>query len=290
MSYYCEVCDKLYKSSKSLWTHKYTYHSSNKTVNKSIKKEKKIIKCKYCDRKFNNYGNLNKHNKICKHKESSQEQQLSNIIQESLPIVLKLLQENFSKLNPNSQGNQISEQNGNHNNSNNSISSHNINSNSLNPSNSHNTNNINIVSLGKENIPDILSINEQLNILKNKQDALSALIKHVHFNKKFPHFHNIAIDDNKGYIYDESGMKFKEVPKGSLIHDVMQTRIDDIYDINENNKGRASNKTYQTINNILPKFSQINYYQKYANDKIEPIISSGTEYLLDKKYITIETD
>ena len=48
------------------------------------------------------------------------------------------------------------------------------------------TNNINIVSLGNENLSEVLTTQEKLGILKQKEQALDEIIKYTHFNKKFP--------------------------------------------------------------------------------------------------------
>jgi len=157
--------------------------------------------------------------------------------------------------------------------------------NSHNPNHSNNTNNITI-SLGNENLSDVLSLQEQINILKQKNEALETLIKHVHFNKKYPQFHNIAIDDNKGYIYDETSKKFTEVPKEELMMDIIESRMNDICDFNDDNRMRLSRKKYEYMKSYINMFN-INHFVNKKMECVEPIIYSGTQRLLDSKKIII---
>lgn len=58
MSFQCDLCDKYYKSYKSLYTHKYSYHNDEEYNN--------INKCKYCEKIYANKYSLARHNKKCK--------------------------------------------------------------------------------------------------------------------------------------------------------------------------------------------------------------------------------
>jgi hypothetical protein len=65
MSFYCDICDKYYKSYHSLYNHKRDYHKKQK--------ETKIVilyfNCKYCNKKFDRKYNMNRHQKTCKYSE-----------------------------------------------------------------------------------------------------------------------------------------------------------------------------------------------------------------------------
>ena len=148
------------------------------------------------------------------------------------------------------------------------------------------TNNNITISLGNENLSDVLSLQEQVNILKQKNEALEEMIKHVHFNKKYPQFHNIAMDENTGYIYDASSGKFIQVPKEELMIDLIENRMNDICEFNDDNKIGLSKKNHQHIKNYINMFNIDNYVNKKM-ENIEPIIYTGTQKLLNNKKIKI---
>jgi hypothetical protein len=296
MEYYCEVCNKFYSTKNSLWNHKKKYHEGRK-VHKSINK-KVILSCLYCNKKFVNKSNMNRHKKICKELpipkvvepvyKSNLGVNLDNVVEKVVDVskvaiqnnktdsILNFLTENNSSLQPQNQirGNQNNMPNDSHNTTN-----------SYNPNNSHNTNNITI-SLGNENLTDVLTLQEQVNILKQKNEALEEMIKHVHFNKKYPQFHNIAMDENNGYIYDVDSEKFIQVPKEELMIDLIENRMNDICEFNDDNKLRLSKKNYEHIKSYVNMFN-INHYVNKKMQNIEPIIYTGTQKLLGNKKIKI---
>jgi hypothetical protein len=78
MVFYCNICDKNYKSKKSLYVHNHKYHKKITPNNSNIpqytsilpqntsKKINKMVRCKYCNKKFTRLDNMNRHMKICK--------------------------------------------------------------------------------------------------------------------------------------------------------------------------------------------------------------------------------
>jgi hypothetical protein len=89
-------------------------------------------------------------------------------------------------------------------------------------------NNINIIALGKENLEEIFTENEKINILNKKHNALNYIIEYVHFNEKFPQFQNIIVTNNRentAYIYDQHKKEFKLVSKDELIEELIEFRI-----------------------------------------------------------------
>jgi hypothetical protein len=84
-SYSCNICNKKYKSYKSLWNHNNKFHKihNQKPITKQqleiqqleqqpISDSKHI--CRYCNRSFNHYNNKWRHQKICKQKLDKQKQ------------------------------------------------------------------------------------------------------------------------------------------------------------------------------------------------------------------------
>jgi uncharacterized CHY-type Zn-finger protein len=66
MSFQCDVCNKYYKTKKSLWQHNKNMHTNQKLLKKQ-KKFEEII-CNLCNKSFSHKGNLIRHIKACKFK------------------------------------------------------------------------------------------------------------------------------------------------------------------------------------------------------------------------------
>ena len=286
MKYFCEHCNKTYKNANSLYSHRSKYHNSNSNtdVNQSPKKSN-IISCNFCHKQFKHNSNRYRHQKNChlnpdivtntvsKHQSLLNNNQLSNILSQdksTIESLIKVLSESISK------------------DTNSMAHSQNM-TNSQNLTNSQNTtiNNTVVVSLGNENVQDKLSTYEQVNILKQKNKALEELIKLVHFSNKYPQFHNIAIDNDVAYKYDDESKGFKEIAKYDLIKEVIEERAGDIYDFNEANKLYTSKKTYNIINNELFKMDKIEAEREKVFENTEDIICTGTDYLLENKKIKL---
>jgi len=65
MEYYCSICEKKYKSYKSLWKHNYIYHKKDNnynTINVEKPKKKKFI-CDKCNLSFINLEKITEHTK-----------------------------------------------------------------------------------------------------------------------------------------------------------------------------------------------------------------------------------
>jgi hypothetical protein len=61
-----------------------------------------------------------------------------------------------------------------------------INNNLTNNNNSNNTiNNYNIVALGKENLSEVFTLQEKVNILKSGRNCFTKLIEYTHTNDKY---------------------------------------------------------------------------------------------------------
>jgi hypothetical protein len=263
MKFNCESCNKNYTSYASLWVHKKNIHKKRKRKITNLTTKNNI--CEHCNKTYANKSSLNKHIKICKTKQPNDN--ALDIIKEIVPI-FKTLAENMLQSN--------------NNNNNNINNSHNITNNQHNNQQNNINNNI-TVSLGNENIIDVLTIQEQLNILKQKNEALEGIITMVHFNKKYPQFQNIAIDDDNGYIYDETQKTFVKVSKDDLMNDIIENRINDIYDLNTANKLRLPKKIHDYINSYTSMFALPLVINK-NKEKIEDIICHGTQTLsIDNK-------
>jgi hypothetical protein len=294
MDHYCNICNKKYKTYKTLWKHNKEYHSQNKTLKKP--KKTKEIKCDYCQKTYANYSNRSRHMKICKSKPSEQVsnkgkdsgmnketfQMLKQAMNEQTnfsKMLITFMTENFSKIQPQntdsiSAGNE------------NTINKTNNSNNTVN-NDTHNTVNNNfIISFGNENIKDTLTSQEKIGILKQKNRALESMIETVHFNNKYPQFHNVVIKDDNGYIYDDKSDEFIPISKEDLLFDLIENRANDLIEINQENKIKIPKKTYDMVNsyiNMLEIRSQLNNQIK----KIEPVVDLGSQMLIQNSKIKL---
>jgi hypothetical protein len=197
-------------------------------------------------------------------------------------MLITFMTENFSKIQPQ---NTYSISAGNDNN--NTINKENTINNTVNKDNTHNTVNNNfIISLGNENVKDTLTSQEKIGILKQKNRALESMIETVHFNNKYPQFHNVVIKDDNGYIYDDKLDEFIPISKEDLLFDLIENRANDLIEINQENKIKIPKKTYDMVNsyiNMLEVKSQLNNQIK----KIEPVVDLGSQMLIQNSKIKL---
>jgi hypothetical protein len=276
VKYYCNICCKKYASSNSLWVHNKKFHNTNEKISKAIRK-KSIIQCKHCERTFNDYSNRSKHHKLCKQNPSINIVEAKKDINLTTELVKELLPQLIATLN------NVTEKNsqGQTQNCETIIDSQIING------NNNNTQNNNItISLGNENLSEIVSKNDQIKILNQKTDSLIEIIKLVHFGSKYPQFHNIAIDGEKAYQYNEADKKFLETPREDMLYDLIENRVNDICDFNEDNKLSLSKKTYSWIKSYTNMF-EIETQVKRSIQQIEPIIELESGKLITNKQIKL---
>lgn len=308
---YCKICDKKYANYNSFWKHKKRYHDD-------LKNNTKIFVCNYCGKSLTRKWGLNRHLATCKENpknqkitekpesgfmnkdqfimemmkgQSGQMQQLMNLVgqcmmqSQSNNLALQPNQQSLVPSLENDVGNAIG---GNHNTlTNTNTNSHNTNT--QNNNNSNNTQNINIsmVPLGQENLSDVLSTHEQVKILRQKNECLETIIRYVHFNNKFPQFQNIGIEnhtDTIGRKYDDDSKNFIAVSKDELILDLIENRMNDIYDFLVENKTNISSKTYKVVENLGNKFNNQGYIDA-QKDKIGFLVCGGTNEIKKRKLI-----
>jgi hypothetical protein len=281
---YCFICSKNYSSSKGLWTHNKKFHNTDENISKPIHK-KKIIQCLHCNKQFNHYSNRTKHHKICKQNSSNIKKEDEEDEKVSISLIKKLLPQLIETFNnvadKKSQGqSQLSE-----NNIGNDLNGDIVTNTNSNNNNNNNNNHITI-SLGNENLSEIISKNDQIKILNQKTDSLIEIIKLVHFGSKYPQFHNIAIDGEKAYQYNDIDNKFLETPKEDMLYDLIENRVNDICDFNEDNKLSLSKKTYSWIKSYTNMF-EIETQVKRSIERIEPIIELESGKLITNKQIKL---
>ena len=251
MSYKCNKCNKNYSSYKSLWYHNYKYHSATETpVPPPVPPKNIDYKCNNCNIIFTRKDSLTRHinNKRCKKElkneskddeilklkqliEKQQEDskkemlELKNMLQKALKIHPKTL----NKIN-----NQLINQNCN---------------NTMN-------NTFNIVQLGRENLSDILSSKEKINILNRQAMSLNDLVELIHISGKYKSFQNVYItnlQNSIGYRYDEKQNNFIAVPKSELLADIVDSRMYDIEKFFEEFQQKLEPKKVEQIKKFIER-------------------------------------
>ena len=287
IKYYCNICDKNYKSKQSLCNHNKKFHTKSQPKNSlrvasgcpkvSIFPDKNndqnettklFFYCKFCDKKYSHKQSKYRHEKKCKNDLifkneilEKQNQELKEMFEKEISMLkdkmLNMMNKNCKKHPKTLQ--KINRQ------LNNEVNNNQTNNNCI-----VNNNTINIIPLGKEKLTDILSKKEQTMILSKKQQSLNYLIEYVHFNDKYPQFQNIIITnlkDNIAYKYDDSMNKFIATTKDELLEILMENRIIDIEDFYNFNSDKLSEHTNKILNKFIDKIKNNDeYFDKKKND------------------------
>jgi hypothetical protein len=307
--YYCIDCEKFYKSAKSLYLHKTTYHA------KAPQKKKKLI-CTYCKKIFIRYDHYTNHiERCCKLSVSSDDnlpigkRNTKTNVSPNIPLnlddtynskehIIKNLEhmidgqlfdqvKNQLGMSHSNIGDQNNYTDNRANNNNSGISGYN---NSVN----HTINQIKIVPLGQENLSEILTAKEQINILNKRCQALEEIIKYVHFNDKYPQFQNMMISDlnrDIAYKYDTDKHDYVMVKKSDLINNLIENRVDDIDEFYNNNfekLGKANQKIIgQYIDNLTN--DEENNEGRYLQEKKKDIelVMYNNQSMIKKKILKL---
>ncbi|VBB18490.1 hypothetical protein YASMINEVIRUS_953 [Yasminevirus sp. GU-2018] len=212
-NYNCELCGKSFKRKENL-----DYHKSK------IVCEEKAFGCKFCSSKFTSkstmYRHMREYCKVKKQNDNEKTEIYNRLIKleeehkkaqiESKTRLTKLENEN-KKLRKTVKTLQTAEKT--------CIS----NSNSgvvLNAPNNGTVNNITLVAYGNENISKI-DKNDLLKVLKTGYHSTIKLTETVHFNPKYPEYHNIYISNMKDkYAMMFDGKKWTLTMKEDLINKI----------------------------------------------------------------------
>jgi hypothetical protein len=297
----CDICDKEYTHRQNLWRHKRTHINHNcaflhpdnsksppdnsksppdnsKSPPDNSKSNFNNLSCKYCNKKFTRIDNLTRHiNSRCSKKQENnledtikkqtdelnqlkllmfeQSTQLKSIISELINKNCKVHHKTLQKINK--------QLNGDHNTINENINKGTIN------------NTYNIIGLGHENLTDVFSKKEKLNILKYRFNSLPQLVEYAHFNDKYPQFKNILItntQNNLAYKYDTKKKQFVAVNKDELLEDIVDERMCDINSFYEELEEELDTKTKEILDKVKDKIENEPAYKLLKKQDIKLII------------------
>ncbi len=276
--YKCNYCDKEYKSCSARGLH---YNLKHKEEYTKDKETKKINICEYCNKQFSSRQSKYFHKKTCKIKDVDESildknEELMNE-NKQLKETINLLLQNY-KTPPNNVQ---------------KINKQKINKQLINNGTINNTiNTINIIKFGTEDLKNIFTEKEILNILKNhKILSLEESIKAIHCNDARPEYKNIYITNLRNeYAYTFDGEKFVNVYKEAAVSELVNNHCDFIEETVETYKNKIPIEAY----NILQKFiNQMNdedtqftnyeinktypNYRKYKIESIKLLIFNNTD-------------
>ena len=292
--YHCKACNKGYSSYQSYWNHNKKFHndevlklsdnilkSSNKVLTMSDNNHENVkIKeyiCRYCNQHFTNIKTRWSHEQKCKiqnnkinndldkMKEETKQKELDLLVakeknlllqqeKEILKLKLKLEKSkdhdivtlkllNKKLLERNNLIKTINSNNNFQNNSNNIQNSNNVINNTF-----------QLVGFSKEDIVELLTMQEKKQIMNAKFCCLEKLIEIIHCGR-YNQFKNIIItnmNNNYMYKYDDEKQQFVLSTKNSVLNSLIDCRVSDIEVIY--NELVENNKLDEKTKNLVEKF------------------------------------
>ena len=242
--YYCYLCSKGFTTKRRM-----NYHVVNKVC------EDKDYKCKYCNNKFTSSNGMYRHIRVTRKIKKEDDEKKEEIYNKLLALekenkVLKCKLENGNKI------------------------INNINNGTIN-------NNIILVGDGKEDMSKI----EHKEILKGLQNGFYSTVKltdTIHFNPKYPEYHNIYISnikDKYGMMYD--GKDWTLIPKSEL--------IDKIYDNKKNYIEENVEEFYDSLSLTRKRALERWFDTDEEHDKIKEIKEKIKLLLYNKRHIVLNS-
>lgn len=200
----CPNCKKVFASKQCL-----TYHTDRKVCQKVLR-----YICPKCNKELASRSSLCRHKKTCKvevnGKPTDREQEIMRELQELKAENKKLMRKvNRIEKEPKTV----------------------INNNNYGNINTGTVNNIYLVAHGKEDIDTVCSEADIIQALRNGYMSPKALTELVHFNPKYPEFHNVFISNIKSkYAMTYDGKQWNISPKNALIDEMFNSKREYIED------------------------------------------------------------
>jgi hypothetical protein len=277
----CNICNKYYSSSNSLWNHNKKFHNditlkvlnnSNNILNNSNTKN---YNCRHCSKIFTNVKTRWAHEKKCKTKnikESINSQILLNLQKKN-----KELEDKITKLENKSNKKMITKNSNNTNTTNN---------------NSGTINNVTINQFGNENI-NALSVKEIKQLIKN-DNYLIDIIKLLNFNDKYPENHNFCNTSLEGRyisVFNSNTNKIEKINKSDFYDKVLCNSFDKmdnislVLELNKDMREQIKEKYKNYMDNKLSYIKDIFYkdkiYKKSYKMNINELSYNKNKLVLD---------
>jgi len=283
MEYMCNNCNKNYSSYKSLWFHNYKFHKHNVNTennNVNINVNTKNI-CKHCNKEFNTRQSKSRHElHYCKEKNIIKEninnfdkEEFKNSILEEAQKMVQTLMKSL-KIHPKSL---------------NKINNQLVNNGTIN-----NNHTINIVQLGHENLSEILSNNQKMNILNRQAMSINDLVELIHASNQYTQFKNVYITNLQssfGYKYNEESKKFIAVNKNDLINEILDSRMYDIEKFYEEIYPKLEPKKAERIKHFIDRMTNDKDKMKgLKKEEIKLILYNNKETIMKIKDSLLEND
>ena len=280
----CNSCRKEYLNYKSLWSHNKKYHNGIKTVkiikNEIIEEEKQMeYSCRNCDKKYKHCQTRFTHEKTCngikqtnldleveKTRLEVEKMKQDTLDKEEKILELKIKLQGMKRIDTKTfkyMNKMLMDRSA-------------ITNNTTNTQNI-NINFPNILSIGKEKISEILSMNEKRMILDSRHNSIDKMVEIVHCGNHNM-FKNIIITNLKdkfAYRYDETKGYFITENKSDLLDNLIMYRVMDIEAIYD--ELSSANKIDSRTKKLIQEF-----LDKMENE--EPFIYDTIEYPNFKSY------
>jgi hypothetical protein len=279
MEYKCKICIKNYKTYQTLWKHNKLFHNNENIENKQLltvdddnmsslsSSNEHSIKCNFCNKILSSRQSKSRHQKTCKKNSINEENKLLKESIKTLTFNMEEMKKQLltvmndkCKIHPKTL-NKINKQ--------------------INNTNSNNTNNTNngtvnnyIISLGKENLAEVLSKKEKINILNNRSLVLENIVQYIHYNNRFPQFKNILITNlrsTSAFTFDDKTNQFIAIDKDELLNDIISERTDDIIGFFEEYENEINDKTKSLIEKFIKDIDN-DKYKNLKKNKIKLIM------------------
>jgi transcription elongation factor Elf1 len=299
--YNCNHCNKTYSSYKTLWTHNKNHHNGIKTEKTIIEEKPKKMDTEYsciiCNKIYKYKQGKYRHEKTCngikqpdrefelektklertKIEQGNLDKEQENLDKEQNILELKIKLQGMTRIDTKTfkyMNKMLMDR---------SITNNNT--------QNINFNFPNILSIGKENVVDYLSMYDKKLILDSRHNSLDKIVEIVHCGTHNL-FKNIVITNLKdkfAYRYDETKGYFITGNKSDLLDDLMTFRMMDLETIYDelSTANKIDSKTKKIIQEFLDKmeneevflFGDVEYpnFKSYKIDKIKILLYNNQD-------------
>jgi hypothetical protein len=316
MNFFCDICKKKFSSYQSLWFHN-KKHLNNLITLDNDNNTDNDIRCNFCNKLLVNKYSLKRHLLKCSLKlyddqqnnNQPTDQQEQESYQQStntnIQLRIQLIEAEHNKIKEEkekieAEQNKIEAENRNlelklkfekllmakckmhpktFKSLNNKLINNSMNNNTI---NNNIINNFKIYTIGKENLIDILTLNEKADIMRSRFSCLERIVEIAHCSK-YDQFKNIIITnlkDNHAYKYDDVKGYFVCIKKNEVISDLVCERLGDIEEIYEelSTTNKLDSNTKRLIKEFLDKIKDEDTYKDNIDGTTYPSFKSYNEH------------